>query len=142
MKPTHALSWLYLGLIALLCLAVAVRHPMVDTSSTAQDGEGEGIGLLIWILVSVSIGMLHDQRSVLTAPRINPWMLVLALTYALLVVGGVWWIGTWTVTSSRPSSPVERVVGVSFAWGLFCFVPWMLGRLAARRNAARAGGAS
>ncbi|NJK42885.1 MAG: hypothetical protein HC933_00275 [Pleurocapsa sp. SU_196_0] len=134
MKPMQAVSWIYLGATALLCVAVATRTPMVNASSTAQDGES--LGLLIWVLVSAGIGLAHDQPSMLAVPRVNPWLLVLTLLYALLVAGGVTWIGTLPTPSSA-TSLLERILGVSLAWGLFCTVPWALGRWAARRNDAR-----
>jgi hypothetical protein len=78
--------------------------------------------------------MIHDQPSVLSLPRVNPWVLMLTMWYALFVVGGAWWISSLPVASNAPASPLERIVGVTVVWVLFCLIPWSLGYFAARAS--------
>jgi hypothetical protein len=86
------------------------------------------LGLLVWIGVSVGLGVMHDQPSVITPPRVSPWKLVAVVLYAIALVALV----MWTTSSNTASSVVvpvwQRVLSACLAWALFCAVPWQLGR--------------
>jgi hypothetical protein len=124
MKPRF-ISWTYLLATAILCGLVTVRSPMVTTSSSS---EVEPLGLLVWIAVSVGLGVIHDQSSVISSPRVFPWKLVVVAVYAIALVA----LLQWAISSNPNSSGVvpvwQRVLGAGLAWVLFCAVPWTLGR--------------
>jgi hypothetical protein len=124
MKPRF-ISWSYLLATAILCGLVTVRSPMVTTSSNS---DVEPLGLLVWIGVSVGLGVMHDQPSVITPPRVSPWKLVAVAVYAIALVALVIWATSSNPNSSGDALVWQRVLGACLAWVLFCAVPWTLGR--------------
>jgi hypothetical protein len=133
MKTMQLVSWLYLGVTALLCLAVAFDSPLLDASSATGAQDGESLGLLVWLFFGVLVGVYHDQSSIARVPRVQPWRLVAGVIYSAILAGALSWLNAVTDSSgTAPSSAWQAMLGVSVAWVLFCAAPWLLGRWAAR----------